>query len=739
MKTPSCRVTLVAVALWSCCVASAPAQEAAAPATSDDPAVLALLATRPSTPDDLMNVVGLLLDLDEPRIAQPLLVQLMQAADDDAQRNVIGRKYGTKALFRLASTPELQPQGKEFADAVLASMRSTARDPARIAALIGRLQDPSLDVRAQAISGLRDGGDTATQIVVEALLSSQNAGERRMLEIALAGMGDSAYGPVGAMLTSGDAAAMASAVAVLQLVEDPAVLNDLLIAAYAPNSPAELRTAAATALAKRLNKTLQPMEAAGRLLVAAEGLYKKQSDDAAEPHAVWSWDSAAMRPTVAMLPRRIDELNRAARYADVAAEISGGDRTAWRLSRQAALDALLMQQPDAQAARSAAATFREKEALTRGDLEAMIDQAAAADRTRTAALLVEMLGTAGTRDELLTAVGGRPTALVRAAVHADPTIRFAAVASIMQLQPTAPFAGSSGVADSLAWFATAEGADRALVVDARNLRGRDLAAMLSEQNLRAEAVDDVRTALPRITSDGDAQLIFIDRVLLEPSMGNLLARLRADFRTARTPVVVLCEPETLNRTRTRLYDDPFTLALFYPATAEHLTTQLRLNELPGAAFQVPGNERLQRAHFALAAMQRLLETKNAVFSLRAYEDNLVRAAASGALAKPAVGVLGAFGSATAQRTLVDTAAATARPLDLRQAAATAFCESVIRYGTLLTTDEIARQYDRYNASESLDAETQGLLAAILDAVEARAAKIPASAAGQGARASVPTP
>ena len=43
-----------------------------------------------------------------------------------------------------------------------------------------------------------------------------------------------------------------------------------------------------------------------------------------------------------------------------------------------------------------------------------------------------------------------------------------------------------------------------------------------------------------------------------------------------------------------------------------------------------------------------------------------------------------------------------------------------RRGTLLTSDEILRQYDRYNAGENYDAETQQVLADLLDTIEARA-------------------
>ena len=63
-----------------------------------------------------------------------------------------------------------------------------------------------------------------------------------------------------------------------------------------------------------------------------------------------------------------------------------------------------------------------------------------------------------------------------------------------------------------------------------------------------------------------------------------------------------------------------------------------------------------------------------------------------------------------------------QPLSNRQAAAKAFTHSIGRSGILLTTTEIERQYERYNASENEDAETQKLLNGVLDSIEALTAK-----------------
>ena len=82
-------------------------------------------------------------------------------------------------------------------------------------------------------------------------------------------------------------------------------------------------------------------------------------------------------------------------------------------------------------------------------------------------------------------------------------------------------------------------------------------------------------------------------------------------------------------------------------------------------------------------------------------------------------VLGGLATPGAQAALVDVASNPSFDLIDRQAAAKAFAAAVARRGVLLTTRAIGTQYDRYNASEGLDAETQQVFGSVLDVIEAR--------------------
>ena len=79
-----------------------------------------------------------------------------------------------------------------------------------------------------------------------------------------------------------------------------------------------------------------------------------------------------------------------------------------------------------------------------------------------------------------------------------------------------------------------------------------------------------------------------------------------------------------------------------------------------------------------------------------------------------------MGTAKAQKALVNTASRNSLDLVSRQSAAEAFDRAVQKRRVMLTQQDILRQYDRYNASETLDKQTQQVLGGILNSIERRA-------------------
>jgi len=105
------------------------------------------------------------------------------------------------------------------------------------------------------------------------------------------------------------------------------------------------------------------------------------------------------------------------------------------------------------------------------------------------------------------------------------------------------------------------------------------------------------------------------------------------------------------------------------------------------------------------------------YGLQDVDEAAIRAFQMPALSPSASQLLGLLGTQKAQLALVEFASQNLRDLQQRQAAAAGFRSAVQRRRLLLTTKEISRQYDRYNASASADKDTQQLLGAILDTIE----------------------
>ena len=117
--------------------------------TSDDPAVVAILATKPSTPIECARAAAILADLGRADLAKSFIKKVLDAHLDQQQLADLSAQLGETAFFDLSSRADLQPEGKQLADAVTAVVTANRQDPARIAALIGQLRDASPEKRLE--------------------------------------------------------------------------------------------------------------------------------------------------------------------------------------------------------------------------------------------------------------------------------------------------------------------------------------------------------------------------------------------------------------------------------------------------------------------------------------------------------------------------------------------------------------------------------------------------------------
>ena len=331
---------------------------------------------------------------------------------------------------------------------------------------------------------------------------------------------------------------------------------------------------------------------------------------------------------------------------------------------------------------------------------------------------VELLGELGDAS-LVRSDGGQPRPLVQALRHSDRRVRLAAADAIMKLDPPSPYPGSSYLPETLAYFVRTLGSRRVLVAQPRAERAQTLVGLLNEIGYSADSAGTGKETFLLAVRNPDYEFVLISDAVDSRNANETIQMFRKDPLTARLPIGLMARRENQRQVEALAELDPLLLALPRPHDVRSMSFQVgRLVDLAGQS-RVGYDARLDQAEQALRHLVRLAEAQ----AERPFYDMFrVRQAVQTALANPALSagaarVLGMLGCPESQRSLVTLASQHARPLAERQAAAEAFAEAVRQRGLLLTRDEIALQYDRYNRSETLDSGTQQVLGALLDAIE----------------------
>jgi CheY-like chemotaxis protein len=700
------------------------------PRLSNDPAVQALLATNPRTPAELLNAIDTLIELRALGDAYALVKQLAKTKpDEDAWANLV-EKSGSALFLRLGRIEDLQPEGREISDAALAAADRRARDPQRLMALIDQLQDKSAAVRRGAMVRLLSGREAAVQALAAALVDPSRQAQRAAIRTALVQFGRDAPGPLVALLRSSLPIAQTEAIHTLAELGQSLTALDLLAPALLDSSPAEVQVAARDALVKLIGRVPDRDEATAALTRTAKSRFAEALEEAdleALPIVEWHWNGQKSSLDFSLSPPLAEHLDRAANLAGDAARLAPRRREVAWLALAARVEAeayrIGIDQPAPTGPGTAAALLEAEDVDV---LDGMLGYSLANGHTVAAAAAARALGKIA-RPEVLFHAQPQPGSLVEAARSGDRRLRFAALAAIMQLKPDRPYPGSSLVIEALGYMAGSFAAPRAMVADARSAEVERQAGLLASLGYETDAATNDREVVAQMIASPDYLFALIDFSLAAPTSGALLQRLRRDNRTARLPIGIIASTDDLDAARRLARRTPLANIIYRPVDEAGL--QFQVERLLAQAGQrlVPLEERQLHARQAvewlleLATAERDTHNLRRVYNVRRAEPSLTVALQSPELSPIAAEVLAALGTASSQKSLVDIASQLGRPPEMRQAAAQAFAASVAQYGTLLTTGEIDLQYTRYNRSEQQDAQTQAILASILDAIEARAA------------------
>jgi hypothetical protein len=685
-----------------------------------DPAVEAVLESKPSTPAEFYRGAKILADLGRADLAKGFLQKILDAKLDDPQLKELVDRFGSAAFTGMALNKNLAPQAGALADVALAAVSRLAEEPKRLAALVAGLLDPSSDARARAMIGLQQGRAAAVAPILAVLADPKQATARPVMREALVELGADAVGPLLGALESPDATLVAQVIQVLGAMGARKLAVELLAPFDAADSSAEVRQAAQAAI-RRLSGALPTPPEAAALLCQTARVYLEQRQplaaDSDDTVAIWHWDPAQRQLVARKLPVADASRAIAARLARDAYQIAPHDAEIRNLYWTARLESAAYQQGLDKPLAADDPAMVELAKLDVETLERLLDDAVHRGYTAAAALAVRVLGGKGPAERVL-CEGARPSPLVMAVRDADRRLRMAAIAAIMRLQPARPYPGSSYVPESLGYFAASSGARRVLVASPHTETAMQMAGSLAAAGYQIDVATSGREVVRMAMASPDYEFVLIDMWTYEPTPDFVVQQLRHDYRSAGLRVGLLAREGFLARARQIADVDKLCLAFSRPRQPEELAWQVQqLATLAPEQF-VPFAVRQQQAVQSLAYMAELAERWQRVYDVYRLQNILLSALHVPASARPAAAVMENVGTPEVQRALVEVASHPSEPLELRDAALASFRHNVQRHGILLTTPEVVRQYRRYNQSESSDRATQRVLGGILDCLEA---------------------
>lgn len=757
---PFCSVILQAVVVSLFLVADAISDPLAAQTggTPDDllanaarrnPTVAIVLEMPRQSPAETLTAVFTLLDLGEDRVAVELLRPLLKRELTGTDRARLVDEFGTAKFLRLMRLDRPAAADSvghcdgacEFAQACLKAAHDAARNPKRIARLIGQLNDGQpavrnaarVDLEATGIDGVKACllalAELDSQQPTDANSASSHKDHRARLMAVLVALHPEVDGPLLAALAGGDGLFrrdLAEVAGHLRLSSAVPWLAQL-----AAGGTNDATAAARQALANMGISTPTPAEARALAIREIdrleEGVSAKQADSF-DQAIWWTWtqNSGAQNtghPAAGQIashpftPAQIQTLAaaRLARAMASCGKLSPSERQLvliYHLEAAAMLDYTL---PEG-AARSE--TGRLVDELSTDELSATLAEAIRRRCIVAATTCAKQLGRQANR-AALASHQGRASPLARALGHADARLRFAALSAVMQITPQRSFAGASYLPDALWNFAAGSGPAQAVVVAPILSRASDWAGQLRGLGYDAIPTNTGRSALQAALGSSRLAMVIIDAEVSRPAVREVLYQLRSSIAAGRTPVAVVCAGEQLNQFEQIARAKRFLLAAVRPSSEARLVEIVQ--QLHSLAVQplADNAERTERAKLALKWLAELLETNAPYHELRRRGPIAEQTLYQPELAKLSLLVLKHLGTADSQRVLVDYASSRALPIENRRAAAAAFGVNVDTFGNLLTNSQINEQYQRYNTSETADRDTQQVLGQLLDLLESK--------------------
>ncbi|WDI44826.1 hypothetical protein [Bremerella sp. P1] len=709
----------IALLVGSVIVSDALAQQPEQPAPEapvDTAAIQAIKESNPTTAEQLINAAILSVDLGRADLAKAYLNKLIQNDPPEDEVLAAQQKLGTGRIFRLQSIDALQPEGAKAATLLLTKLDTYFKDPQRLGQLVDQLIDKDEVTRKKAVQQLKNAGADAANPLFAALADPSREAVRPAAKKMLVLLDRPIRDPLLAALDSSDPLLVAELVDVARQL-DLTQATQFLVGPYVLTDDDQLRSA----IGEYLDATVKSRPSESdvktylikrvKMYLGDGPMFTVNEEGLVE---LWTWDAAKKQVVMTPVPPADAEVITA---GQLLRDLYALDQTNAEVQVQAALAAMqrmgVLGESDAELKKLVDQHGVEllQAALTKALEDRKFSQAAV--------VACEQIGATKNAD-LLIAVEGKLSPLALALQSPVYRIRRAAAKAILTIDPKTPYAGSAELLDTLGFMAAAQGKRNILLGELHQQNAQRMAGLLAELQLEPLVTPGGREFFKQAYSSPDVEAIFISKPLALPAMMESVQILRKDRRTADLPIGIIAPIGEVVHYQLRTKDDPLTVVMIRPNDVEGFVFQLQQLYLAQGRLLVPADEREADAEFAIAEISRMLDASDEYdfYDFLKVEEIGVRRLVDQSVTANVANLLGKLGTPAAQTALVDYASDPFNPAALRQACADALKSAIERRGILLTKDQIVAQYDRYNASEELDPETQAVLGKILDIIEA---------------------
>ena len=661
------------------------------------------------------------------RVGRPSFAKLLvskaldaPAASPEESAKILDSLGSGRAIY-FVGNPTIGSVGGEVYEKVLAAARQYWESDAALRDAFRRAASGSVSERAQGVTDARKGGSAAVKLLVADLISGSDE-ERAAAAELLPFFETTAVSALVACVRDATEDQLPNVVETLAGFADLRVGPELA-ARYYLDVKGAAKSSFENALAKQYNVVPTAAEIAKLAYDKALGFYRRQTvlpgvvDGRVD---VWGWNAQGESLTCVDLPVESVMRAEAARWALVAYYVGGnanatpsgalnlaiaavGERHAYRVG----LDN----------ARQGVSGFEsELPKLAATDLVSGLNYALETERYAAAIIPAIILQDRG--DESLVYGAGGPSAIVRAATSPDRRLRYQALAAIVRWNPEKAYPGSSRVAAGLEWFASSAGERVVVVAEPRLAVASQIGQAFSAAGYRVIPVTNGREALLAAQNCSDVELVFATSTVSGPSVGVLAQALRSDARTGDVPLLIGADSqEDASAANVLAGREKNVVILATPRELDAATWAIQKLNDATAVEPVPAENRLVQGRAAARALLQLLKTRPAIYELDDVNDLIRKLLASPALFDEGLEFAATIKTPYAQRTLVDLAGDKRFGVDVRNRAVDAFERQLADNGSLLRGPDITAMYDRYNASEKEDVQTQHVLSRLLDVYE----------------------